>query len=74
MKISKTKSYDLYRNGNYIRSFSSWNEITRYFSDKYEYRKSYDWSDENMVNDRILKELNRNRFHVMESSRLSFDK
>ena len=67
MKIEYVDKYDLYKKGNYIGSFDSYDEILKYFE-----RKFNDWTRYYGNYNNALRETNDSRYTVIHSKHLNF--
>ena len=66
MKIEYVDKYDLYKNGNYIGSFDSYDEILKFFDRNLEWEK-YSGKDN-------VDYLNSSNYSVIQSKHLKFSK
>lgn len=69
MTITPYIHYDLYSNGNFVKTFYTKEEIDKYFKDMFETEK-YNWWNKN--DDDILKKFNKDNYSIVKSEYLHF--
>ena len=67
MKLEYVDKYDLYKKGDYIGSFDSYDEVLKYFE-----RKFNDWTRYYGNYNDVLREFNDSRHTVIRSKHLKF--
>lgn len=69
MKITPYIHYDLYSNGNFVKSFNSKEDIDKYFRDMFEEEKTKWFYFDNVM---FIKELNDKNYSIIKSEYLHF--